>query len=126
MDLAISYTFTAVGSGTLAHGTFDSKPKGVMAVLLPLLLPMIRRDMARQHQHFKALCESQEQSPSTQFSPPAPEVSDGRRCGTRLGKHDTQDLTAVRLGVNHPARRTARLIVGREDRPVVTGYAWCG
>lgn len=36
-----------------------------LTVLLPLLLPMIRRDMAKQHQHFKALCESQEQSQST-------------------------------------------------------------
>lgn len=64
MNLAISFTFTEAGSGTLAHGTFDPKPKGVMAVLFPLLRPMIRRDMAKQHQHFKVLCESQAQSPS--------------------------------------------------------------
>lgn len=63
MDLAISFTFTDADSETLVHGTFDAKPKGVMAVLFPLLRPMIRRDMAKQHQHFKALCEGQ--SPST-------------------------------------------------------------
>ncbi len=62
MDLAISFTFTEAGSGTLVHGTFDPKPKGVMAVLFPLLRPMIRRDMAKQHQHLKAFCESQAQS----------------------------------------------------------------
>jgi hypothetical protein len=47
------------GSGTLVHGTFDPTPKGIMRVLLPLLRPMIRRDMAKQHQNLKALCESQ-------------------------------------------------------------------
>jgi hypothetical protein len=65
LGLAISYTFTDEGSGTLAHGTFEPKPKGVMAVLFPLLRPMIRRDMAKQHQHFKELCESQTDSPGT-------------------------------------------------------------
>ncbi len=59
MDLAISFTFTEVASGTLVHGTFDPKPKGIMAVLFPLLRPMIRRDMAKQHQNLKAFCESQ-------------------------------------------------------------------
>ena len=59
MDLAISFTFTEDGSGTLVHGTFGPTPRGIMAVLFPLLRPMIRRDMAKQHQKFKALCEAQ-------------------------------------------------------------------
>lgn len=63
MDLAISFTFSEDDSGTLVHGTFDPKPKGIMALLFPLLRPIIRRDMAKQHQHLKALCEAQ--SPST-------------------------------------------------------------
>ncbi|GJM37712.1 MAG: hypothetical protein DHS20C19_10790 [Acidimicrobiales bacterium] len=58
MDLGISFTLTESGSGTLVHGTFDPKPRGVMAVLFPLLRPMIRRGMAKQHQNLKALCES--------------------------------------------------------------------
>ena len=61
MDLSISLTFTESGSGTFMHGTFDPKPKGIMAVLFPLLRPMIRRDTAKQHQNLKALCESQTQ-----------------------------------------------------------------
>lgn len=65
MDLAISLTFTEAATGTVVHGTFDPKPKGIMVALFPLLRPIIRRDMAKQHQHFKALCESQEQSPGT-------------------------------------------------------------
>lgn len=32
-----------------------------MAVLFPLLRPMIRRDMGKQHENLKALCESQTQ-----------------------------------------------------------------
>jgi hypothetical protein len=65
MDINISYKFTATGSGTLAHGTFAPEPKGLMAVLFPLLRPMIRRDMAKQHEQFKVLCESQSQAPGT-------------------------------------------------------------
>ena len=61
MDLDISFTFTEVASGTHVHGTFEPRPKGIMAVLFPLLRPMIRRDMAKQHQNLKALCESQSQ-----------------------------------------------------------------
>ena len=61
MDLDISFTFTEVASGTLVHGTFEPRPKGIMALLFPLLRPMIRRDMAKQHQNLKALCESQSQ-----------------------------------------------------------------
>ncbi len=64
MDLAIAFTFTETASGTLVHGEFDPKPKGIMAVLFPVLCPMIRRGMAKQHQNFKALCEAQGQSPS--------------------------------------------------------------
>lgn len=60
MDLAVSFAFTESGSGTDVHGTFDPRPKGIMALLFPLLRPMIRRDMAKQHQNLKALCESQE------------------------------------------------------------------
>lgn len=63
MDLGISLTFTAAGAGTLVHGVYEPMPKGFMAVLFPLLRPMIRRDMAKQHQHFRELCESREQSP---------------------------------------------------------------
>lgn len=34
-----------------------------MSVLFPLLRPMLRRDMAKQHQHFKELCEAQSSNP---------------------------------------------------------------
>lgn len=61
MDLAISFTFTDADSGTHVHGTFEPKPRGIMAVLFPILRPMIRRDMAKQHEHFKALCEAEAQ-----------------------------------------------------------------
>lgn len=63
MNLAIAFTFTETDSGTLVHGEFDPQPKGIMAVLFPVLRPMIRRGMAKQHQNFKALCEAQERQP---------------------------------------------------------------
>lgn len=59
MDLAISFTFAEKGSGTLVHGAFDPEPKGIMAALFPLLQPLIRRDMAKQHENLKTFCESQ-------------------------------------------------------------------
>ena len=58
LDLAISLTFSETGSGTVVHGTYEPKPRGIMAALFPLLRPMIKRDMAKQHQNFRALCES--------------------------------------------------------------------
>ena len=64
MDLAISFTFTETDSGSLVHGKFDPKPKGIMMVLFPVLRPMIRRGMAKQHQKLKTLCEAQGRSPS--------------------------------------------------------------
>lgn len=42
MDLTISLTFTETGSGALLHGEFDPKPKGIIALLFPVLRPMIR------------------------------------------------------------------------------------
>jgi Polyketide cyclase / dehydrase and lipid transport len=63
MDLAISFTFAETDSGTMVHATFVPKPKGAMAVLFPLLRPIIGRGMAKQHQNLKAFCESQAQSP---------------------------------------------------------------
>ena len=59
MDLAISLRFDKSGSGTELHGTYEPRPKGLMALLFPLLRPMIRRDMSKQHQNLKSYCESQ-------------------------------------------------------------------
>jgi hypothetical protein len=59
MDVAIKYTFAEMDGTTTAVGNFDAQPKGFMKVLLPLLMPMIKRDIAKQHVHFKKLCETQ-------------------------------------------------------------------
>jgi len=58
MDVAIKYTFAETDGTTTAVGTFDARPKGFMKVLLPLLIPMIKRDIAKQHVNFKKLCET--------------------------------------------------------------------
>ena len=66
MDLTVSATFTATDTRTVLSIQFDPKPKGVMKVLLPILLPMIRRDIDKQHQSFNRLCE-EEASQSSSF-----------------------------------------------------------
>ena len=59
MDVAISFSFTESAGTTTAVGRFDARPKGLMKVLLPILLPLIKRDIAKQHLNFKKLCETQ-------------------------------------------------------------------
>ena len=50
---------SAPGAARLRSGDFEAEAKGFMKVLLPLLMPMIKRDIAKQHVHFKNLCETQ-------------------------------------------------------------------
>ena len=59
MDVAATFRFSGAGSGTQLVIEFDPTPKGVMKLLFPLLRPVIRRDLARQHLKFKDFCESQ-------------------------------------------------------------------
>ena len=59
MDVAINYTFTEADGTTTAVGTFDAQPKGFMKLLLPLLMPMIKREIARGGVNFKRHCETQ-------------------------------------------------------------------
>jgi uncharacterized protein YndB with AHSA1/START domain len=56
-DLTIVYTFTPTGEGTELGSEFDFRPRGALKVLLPLLGPVIRRDVPKQHASLKALCE---------------------------------------------------------------------
>ncbi len=62
MDIPTEYTFAETDGGTTLVGVFDVRPKGLMSVLVPLLSPMIRRELAKQHANFKELCETQAQS----------------------------------------------------------------
>ncbi len=59
MDIDITYTFAETDGTTTAVGNFDARPKGFMKVLLPLLMPVIKRDLAKQHAKFENLCETQ-------------------------------------------------------------------
>jgi uncharacterized protein YndB with AHSA1/START domain len=56
-DLTIVYTFTPTGEGTELGSEFDFRPRGALKVLFPLLGPVIRRDVPKQHASLKALCE---------------------------------------------------------------------
>ena len=62
MDAASAFHFAEAGTGTALVIELDPHPKGVMKVLLPVLSPLIRRDLVRQHLNFKEFCESQSQS----------------------------------------------------------------
>ena len=56
-DLTIAYAFTPTAEGTELESDFDFRPSGALKVLFPLLAPVIRRDVPRQHASLKALCE---------------------------------------------------------------------
>jgi hypothetical protein len=56
-DLTIAYAFTPTGEGTELESDFDFRPSGALKVLFPLLAPVIRRDVPKQHASLKALCE---------------------------------------------------------------------
>ncbi len=61
MDVAGTFAFTETDEGTRLDLTFTPQPKGVMAFLFPLLSPIIKRDLRKQHEKFKVFCESQTQ-----------------------------------------------------------------
>lgn len=65
MDIPTTFTFWETDRRTTLIGEFDVHPKGLMSVLVPLLRPMIRRDLAKHHASFKKLCETQAQSHGT-------------------------------------------------------------
>ena len=59
MDVDISYTVSEQDNVTTMTGRFNAKGKGLIKLLLPLLVPIIRRDLAKEHMHFVALCEAE-------------------------------------------------------------------
>jgi hypothetical protein len=69
LDVTGRFWFTSAGPGTDLVIELEPSPKGYMKVLLPVLKPMIRRDLATQHAKLKDSCESQDQSPP---APPPP------------------------------------------------------
>ena len=62
MDVAAMFRFTEAGAGTTLFIEFQPHPKGIMKILFPVLKPLIRRDLAKQHLKFKDFCESHTQS----------------------------------------------------------------
>ncbi|HST18540.1 MAG TPA: SRPBCC family protein [Gaiellaceae bacterium] len=56
-DLTIAYTVTPTVDGTQLVSDFDFRPRGALKLLLPLLAPVIRRDVPKQYASLKALCE---------------------------------------------------------------------
>jgi uncharacterized protein YndB with AHSA1/START domain len=56
-ELTVAYRFTPTDEGTQLESEFDFRPTGALKVLFPLLGPVIRRDVPKQHASLKALCE---------------------------------------------------------------------
>lgn len=57
MDVDIDYVLSEQDGKTTMTGRFNARGKGMMRFLLPLLVPLIRRDLAKEHVHFVRLCE---------------------------------------------------------------------
>jgi len=58
MDVDIDFTLSQEGSITVMTGRFNATGKGFMRFLLPILVPFVRRDIAKEHQKFIALCQA--------------------------------------------------------------------
>jgi uncharacterized protein YndB with AHSA1/START domain len=62
MDVSAVFRFTAAGAGTTLFIEFQPHPKGIMKILFPVLRPLVRRDLAKQHLKFRDFCQSHTQS----------------------------------------------------------------
>jgi hypothetical protein len=58
MDVHGQFEFHSTAGGTKLDMRFDASPKGIMKVLFPVLKPLIRRDLIRQHDRFRDFCET--------------------------------------------------------------------
>jgi uncharacterized protein YndB with AHSA1/START domain len=58
MDITADYSFEAHDGVTKFRAAFEPTPKGIMRVLLPVLKPMIRRQVTQHHREFSAMCEA--------------------------------------------------------------------
>ena len=56
-DLTIAYALTQKGDETELESDFDFRASGALKVLLPLLAPVIRRDVPKQFASLKVFCE---------------------------------------------------------------------
>ena len=63
-DLTIDYALTPTADGTELESVLDFRPTGALKLLLGLLAPVIRRDVAKQYVSLKTLCEGAPAPPS--------------------------------------------------------------
>jgi len=64
MDVDIDFMLVEKGNITVMTGRFNAKVRGLMRFFFPLLLPLIRRDIAKEHKTFIALCEAKARAQS--------------------------------------------------------------
>lgn len=65
LDVAGTFTFAESDGGTKLSISFEPRPKGALSALFPLLKPLIRRDLIKQHLKFKDFCEERAKSHAT-------------------------------------------------------------
>lgn len=59
LNVDIDFTLSHLDGVTSMTGVFRAQGKGMMKYFLPLLVPFIRRDIAKEHKKFVALCEAE-------------------------------------------------------------------
>jgi hypothetical protein len=65
MDITAMFTLETDERGTALTADMDMRPKGIARFLLPLLGPLIQRDLQSQFARFKALCEDERATASS-------------------------------------------------------------
>ena len=60
MEVDIDISLSERDDVTTMTARFNARGKGLMRVLLPLLVPFIRRDLSKEHQNFVNLCEAKD------------------------------------------------------------------
>lgn len=65
MDVDIDFSLVEQDNVTIMTGRFNAKVRGLMRVFFPLLIPLIRRSIAKEHKTFIALCEAKARAQST-------------------------------------------------------------
>jgi hypothetical protein len=58
MNVSIDFDIGYDGKATTMVGKFNAVGSGLMKFILPVLIPLIRRQIAKEHKNFIAMCES--------------------------------------------------------------------
>jgi Polyketide cyclase / dehydrase and lipid transport len=66
MDMRLVFTFSPDGDGTRAQAHTEMHPKGVMRLLAPLMMPMVKRNFSKRPAQLKAGLAASQSTPPAQ------------------------------------------------------------